>query len=129
MSVRLNGTAISDRAVIFHHEVENTAQNRNLVCQSNTSVVSWHYPNGTAVGPFIGGSENDDYLQFQLTPNARDVFLIRNIDPVDIDNGLWTCRLGEEFVPVGIYQKGGKCYCCVLLASEWKLKKLISYLA
>ena len=116
VSVRLNGTAISDRAVIFHHEVERSTQERNFVClQFNTTGVSWHYPNGAAVVPFIGSSSpNDDYLQLPL---QTDVFLIRNKDAVDINplnNGLWTCRLGDEFVPVGIYHRGGKCCCCVL---------------
>ena len=108
MFVRLNGSTINDRAVIFHDEVARTFRNSNLICQSSTTVASWHYPNGTAVAP-LGPSTDDDYLQLQL---QTDVYLIRNKDTADINplnNGLWTCRLGNEFVPVGIYQRNGKC--------------------
>ena len=93
--------------VIFHVEVARFFRDSNLICQSSTTVASWHYPNGTAVGPLA--TSTDDYLQFQLQTYAD---LIRNKDAVDINplnNGLWTCRLGDEFVPVGIYQRGGKC--------------------
>ena len=110
VSVHWNGTTISDGVVIFHDEVAVLVQNRNLMCQSSTTVASWHYPNGTAVALFIGGSANEDYLQLPL---QTDVDLIRNkADAIDINplnNGLWTCQLGDEFVPVGIYQRGGKC--------------------
>ena len=107
MSVRFNGSNISDRAVIFHDEVARTFRDSNLMCQSSTTGASWHYPNGTAVAPF--GPSTDEYVQFQF---QTDVDLIRNKDAVDINplsNGLWTCRLGDEFVPVGIYHRGGKC--------------------
>ena len=70
-------------------------------------MASWHYPNGTAARPLA--TSTDDYLQIQI---RTDVDLIRNKDAVDINplnNGLWTCRLGDEFVPVGIYQRNGKC--------------------
>ena len=109
VSVNFNDATINDRAVIFHDEVANFVSDSNLLCQSSTTVASWHYPNGTAVGSAMGGSENEDYLQLPL---QTDVLLVRNKDAVDINplnNGLWTCRLGDEFVPVGIYHRRGKC--------------------
>ena len=108
MSVRFNGSNISDRAVIFHNEISRTFRESNLRCQSSTTVASWHYPNGTAVAPLA--TSTDDYLQIQTQIGS---VLIRNkVNAADINplnNGLWTCRLGDEFVPVGIYQRGGKC--------------------
>ena len=110
VSVRWSGAAVSDRsrAVIFHDEVAGLLRDGNYVIyRSSTTVASWHYPNGTAVAPLA--DSNDDYLQH---PFHTDLDLIRNKDPVDINplnNGLWTCRLGDDFVPVGIYQRGGKC--------------------
>ena len=76
------------------------------MCQSSTTVASWHFPNGTAVAPLA--TSTDDYLQIQI---RTDVYLIRNKDAVDINplnNGLWTCRLRDEFVPVGIYHREGR---------------------
>ena len=105
MSVRWNGTAVSDRAVIFHDDVARSFSTSNLMCQSNTTVASWHYPNGTAVGP--RNASDDDYVQIQI---QRDVDLLRNKDVTEINplnNGLWTCRLGDFIFPIGIYLRGG----------------------
>ena len=112
MSVRWNGNAISNRDVIFHDEVSTSILDSDLVCQSNTTVPNWHYPNGTVVGPF--DANRDDYVQIPI-PQQGDVDLLRNKDASEINplnNGLWTCRLGDLFIPVGIYPRRGEYIIC-----------------
>lgn len=110
MSVRWNGTALRDREVIFHEDVSRSFSDSNLMCQSDTTGASWHYPNGTVVGPFNAGDDHD-YVQISV---QTDMDLIRNRDAAEINplgnNGLWTCRLGAWFIPVGIYLRGGNSY-------------------
>ena len=103
--MRWNGTAVRDRDVIFHDEVARFVLDSNMMCQSSTAGISWHYPNGTVVGPL--GADRDDYVQI---PIQTDMDLLRNKDATEINplnNGLWTCRLGDSFIPVGIYLRGG----------------------
>ena len=108
--MRWNGNAVRDRDVIFHDEVSRSILDSNLMCQSSTTVPNWHYPNGTVVGPF--DANRDDYVQIPI-PQQGDVDLLRNKDASEINplnNGLWTCRLGDLFIPVGIYLRRGKYY-------------------
>ena len=112
MSVSWNGSAVSNRDVIFHDEVSKSTLDSNLICQSSTTVPNWHYPNGTVVGPF--SANRDDYVQIPI-PQQRDVDLLRNKDAAEINplnNGLWTCRLGDLFIPVGIYPRRGEYIIC-----------------
>ena len=105
VSVRWNGTAVGNHDLIFHEDVPRFFPDSNLMCQSNTAGASWHYPNGTVVGPF--GANSDDYVQI---PDQTDVDLLRNKNSTEINplnNGLWTCRLGDLFILVGIYLRGG----------------------
>ena len=105
MSVRWNGTVVRNRPVIFHDDVARYFPDSNLMCLSNTTGASWHYPNGTVVGQI--GASSDDYVQI---PIQTDVDLLRNKDLAEINplnNGLWTCRLGDLFIPIGIYLRGG----------------------
>ena len=91
--------------MIFHDDVARYFPDSNLMCLSNTTGASWHYPNGTVVGQI--GASSDDYVQI---PVQTDVDLLRNKDVTEINplnNGLWTCRLGDLFIPVGIYPRRG----------------------
>ena len=106
MSLSWNGTTVSAPILIFHDEVARSTRESDLICESNTTVASWNYPNGTTVAPLADIS--DDYVQFQFRTFAD---LIRNKDAADIsplNNGVWTCQLGDMFVSAGIYQRGGK---------------------
>ena len=106
--MRWNGTAVGNRAVIFHDDVARYFPDSNLMCQSNTTGASWHYPNGTVVGQI--GAISDEYVQI---PVQTDVDLLRNKDVTEINplsNGLWTCRSGDLFIPIGIYLRGGDLY-------------------
>ena len=101
MSVRWNDTAVGNHDVIFHDEVPRFFPDSNLMCLSNTTGASWHYPNGQI------GANSDDYVQI---PIHTDVDLLRNKDLAEINplnNGFWTCRLGDLFIPIGIYLRRG----------------------
>ena len=132
VSVEWRGDTISQPLLVYHDEITAFNGGGTLICQSETLMQGWHFPNGNSVNmasPDIGGFQ-------QFTARTATV-LYRNQDmPLTANtslNGLWSCRLnGDESgaIPVGIYSRGGGEWVCacklkVLLKLMYPAKPLI----
>ena len=119
VTVTWNGTSITGPVLIYQDElvVDNRAsptatptRDGTLICTSRDQhSVNWHVPDRVS-------SATDDFRQIRtesgVTPSVSRLSALREdvSRDDDVTNGLWTCRLNEEFstsIPVGIYGRGG----------------------
>ena len=101
----LLGVPVADRKLLYHNEIPAEVAQDEVSLSCRSAGASWHYPNGSTVAQF---NPNRGYItQITIGTDSR---LIRSVDtevPTEANlNGLWTCRLNNEAIPLGIYQSG-----------------------
>ena len=105
VSVVLLGVPVADRKLLYHNEIPTSVARDEMSLSCRSAEASWHYPNGSTVAQF---NPNRGYIT-QITI-GMDSRLRRNVlaeVPTEADlNGLWTCLLNNEAIPLGIYQSG-----------------------
>ncbi len=123
MYVTWNGTNVTGPELIYHDEVIQdgdsppyTVGNPNrpgaLVCRSETDdAIDWWWPHNFSV---VEPVNNRGFHQVKeqngtISRVSRTTFYNVAADNTPNRNGLWTCRLGDYWFPVGLfYREGGK---------------------